>query len=154
MHTLYLHVVNQASFNTFVLDENHFTNLKIHLQDDFLVYGYFEGEQLIGFNTLIKNGNVMETYFLGYDPDFQREKMLYLNMLYDMVAFSLNKGFQQINFGRTALEIKSSVGAEAVPLFGFMQHQSGFVQKCIPKLFDFIDPEVSWQKRNPFKEIS
>jgi len=41
----------------------------------------------------------------------QKEKMLYLNMLYDMVCHSINKGFKQIIFARTALEIKSSVGA-------------------------------------------
>jgi hypothetical protein len=154
MHLLYMNVVNQASFNTFILDEHHFSELKNYLGEDFLVYGYFENEQLIGFNTLIKNGHVMETYFLGYDADFQREKMLYLNMLYDMVAFSINQGFQKINFGRTALEIKSSIGAEAVPLYGFMQHQSNYIQKCIPKLFGFIEPNVNWQKRNPFKDFS
>jgi hypothetical protein len=32
--------------------------------------------KLIGFNTLIKNGSVMDTYFLGYDDSIQREKML------------------------------------------------------------------------------
>jgi hypothetical protein len=29
----------------------------------------------------------MDTYFLGYDDSIQREKMLYLNMLYDMILF-------------------------------------------------------------------
>jgi predicted N-acyltransferase len=154
MHALYLNVVNQSDFNTFFLSENHFLEMKKHLKEDFLVYGYFENGELIGFNTLIKNGSVMETYFLGYDLAIQKEKMLYLNMLYDMVAYSINNGFEQINFGRTALEIKSSIGAEAVPLFGFMQHRSWIFQKSISKLFNFIEPKVAWQKRNPYKEIS
>jgi hypothetical protein len=37
----------------------------------------------------------MDTYFLGYD-DIQREKMLYLNMLYDMIAYSINKGLRKL----------------------------------------------------------
>jgi len=151
MSSLYMNVVNQSDFNTFFLSENHFLEMKRHLQNDFLVYGYFENDELIGFNTLIRNGVVMETYFLGYDLAIQKEKMLYLNMLYDMVAYSINNGFEQINFGRTALEIKSSIGAEAVLLYGFMQHHSFIFQKMISNIFGFIEPKVVWQKRNPFK---
>lgn len=151
MYNLYLNVVNQSDFNTFFLPENHFLAMKQHLQDDFLIYGYFDNEKLIGFNTLIKNGSIMETYFLGYDLTLQKDKMLYLNMLYDMVAYSINAGFEQVNFGRTALEIKSSIGAEAIPLFGFMQHQSTIIQSLMPYFFNFYEPKVAWQKRNPFK---
>ena len=151
MYELYLNVVNQSDFNTFFLPENHFSAMKRHLQDDFLIYGYFDNKKLIGFNTLIKNGSIMETYFLGYDLTLQKDKMLYLNMLYDMVAYSINNGFEQVNFGRTALEIKSSIGAEAVPLFGFMQHQSAIIQSLMPHFFNFYEPKVVWQKRNPFK---
>ena len=39
----------------------------------------------------------MDTYFLGYDESIQREKMLYLNMLYDMIAYSINKNFNEIS---------------------------------------------------------
>jgi hypothetical protein len=60
----------------------------------------------------------MDTYFLGYDDSIQREKMLYLNMLYDMIAYSINKGFKEIIFARTALEIKSSVGANQFKCMG------------------------------------
>jgi hypothetical protein len=48
--------------------------LKKVLKDNFLFYGYFLGEELIGFNTLIKNGSDIDTYFLGYDEKYQREK--------------------------------------------------------------------------------
>jgi hypothetical protein len=64
----------------------------------------------------------MNTYFLGYNESIQRNKMLYLNMLYDMIAYSINKNFKEIVFARTALEIKSSVGAKPQILYGFAQH--------------------------------
>ncbi|HSN47425.1 MAG TPA: GNAT family N-acetyltransferase, partial [Flavobacterium sp.] len=107
IYDLYHHVAKNAHFNTFFLPKNHFRTFKETLKDKFLFYGYFLDEKLIGFNTLIKNGEVMDTYFLGYDDSVQREKMLYLNMLYDMVAYSINKGFKEIIFARTALEIRA-----------------------------------------------
>ena len=53
--------------------------------------------------------------------------MLYLNMLYDMVAYSIKKQFKTIVFARTALEIKSSVGAKPVAMKGFIKSFGGDV---------------------------
>jgi hypothetical protein len=148
---LYLNVAKKAPFNTFFLNDDHFEIFKKALNDNFLFYGYFENETLIGFNTLIKNGNDIDTYFLGYDEKCQRERMLYLNMLYDMIAYSINKGFKRIVFARTALEIKSSVGANPEILHGFMRHNNRFINLLIPKLFQFFEPKIEWTERNPFK---
>ena len=151
IYDLYFHVAKNAPFNTFFLSRNHFRILKENLNDKFLFYGYFIDDKLIGFNTLIKNGTVMDTYFLGYDDSIQREKMLYLNMLYDMIAYSINKGFKEIIFSRTALEIKSSVGAKPIEMFGFMEHSNKQINKHVPKIFPKLEPEIVWQERNPFK---
>jgi predicted N-acyltransferase len=148
---LYMDVAKNAPFNTFYLPENHFGIFKKALKEKFLFYGYFNGETLIGFNTLIKNGNDIDTYFLGYDEKCQREKMLYLNMLYDMIGYSINKGFNRIVFARTALEIKSSVGAKPEKMYGLMQHSNWFINLFIGKLFRYFEPEMIWMERNPFK---
>jgi predicted N-acyltransferase len=151
IYELYLHVAKNAPFNTFFLPKNHFRIFKEIFKDKFLFYGYFIDDKLIGFNTLIKNGEVMDTYFLGYDESIQREKMLYLNMLYDMIAYSINKNFKEIIFARTALEIKSSVGAKPIKMYGLMTHNSRAVNAFLPKIFKYLEPETVWQQRNPFK---
>lgn len=151
IYALYHHVAQNAPFNTFFLPKNHFSELKKNLKDLFLFYGYFEEDKLIGFNTLIKNGNQMDTYFLGYDETIQREKMLYLNMLYDMIAYSINKGFKEIIFARTALEIKSSVGAKPEEMFGYIHHSNSIINSKMDKLFCYLEPKTEWQERNPFK---
>jgi predicted N-acyltransferase len=151
IYDLYFHVAKNAPFNTFFLQKNHFRVFKEIFRDKFLFYGYFIDEKLIGFNTLIKNGEVMDTYFLGYDESIQREKMLYLNMLYDMIAYSINKGFEEIVFARTALEIKSSVGAKPIKMYGIIAHSNEMVNPYMPKIFKYLEPETTWQERNPFK---
>ena len=94
----------------------------------------------------------MDTYFLGYDDNIQKEKMLYLNMLYDMLAYSINKGFKKIIFARTALEIKSSVGARPIKMFGLIEHSNSFLNKNMSRIFRYLEPETVWKERNPFKE--
>ena len=151
IYNLYEHVAKNAPFNTFFLAKNHFSVLKENLGSNFLLYGYFMDQKLVGFSTLIKNGAIMDTYFLGYDNEVQKEKMLYLNMLYDMVAYSINKGFKEIVFARTALEIKSSIGAKAVDMFGFIKHETAIIDSCIGRIFNFLEPKTEWKERNPFK---
>lgn len=151
IYELYFHVAKNAHFNTFFLAKNHFRVFKEILQDKFLFYGYFFDDKLIGFNTIIKNGEVMDTYFLGYDDSIQREKMLYLNMLYDMVAYSINKGFKEIIFARTALEIKSSIGAKPLKMYSFAKHSNPIADLAFEKVYCYLEPDVEWKERNPFK---
>lgn len=151
IYDLYLHVAEHAPFNTFYLPKNHFYVLKEKLKDDFMLYGYFIDGKLIGFNTLIKNGKSLDTYFLGYDEKIQKEKMLYLNMLYDMIACGISLKFKNIIFGRTALEIKSSVGAIDIPMFGFMRHSQPLINQFLGRIFNYLEPETTWKRRSPYK---
>lgn len=151
LYTLYYYVAKNAPFNTFFLAENHLTVFKEILKENFLVYGYFIDDKLIGFNTLIKNGAKLDTYFLGYDENVQREKMLYLNMLYDMIGYAIKKEFKEIIFARTALEIKSSVGAKPVKMIGYIKHSNRFLNKFMYKIFPYLEPKSIWQERNPYK---
>ncbi len=151
IYDLYFHVAKNAPFNTFFLAKNHFRVFKEKLKDKFLFYGYFENGKLIGFNTLIKNGKTLDTYFLGYDDAVQKEKMLYLNMLYDMIGYAINKQYDSIVFGRTALEIKSAVGAKPIKMFGLIEHSNRFVNSKMSIIFPYLEPEMIWKERNPFK---
>jgi hypothetical protein len=151
IHDLYMTVARNASFNTFHLPENHFEIFKQQLQDNFFFYGYFLNEELVGFSTLIRNGCDMDTYFLGYDDTIQKEKMLYLNMLYDMVGYAIKKHFKHVIFARSAMEIKSSVGARAEEVYGIIKHTNPLLNLFMAKLFPYFDPKIEWKERNPFK---
>lgn len=154
LQELYLHVASNAPFNTFYLPKQHFSVLKQKLLSDFMLVGYFLDEQLIGFKTMIRNGAVLDTYFLGYDDTIQKEKMLYLNMLYDMTSHAIHNGFSKIIFGRTALEIKSSIGAKPEEIIGLMKHSSKIINRFLPFFFNYLEPKTVWQERNPFQTSS
>lgn len=154
LQELYLHVASNAPFNTFYLPKHHFSVLKEKLQSAFLLIGYFMDDQLIGFKTMISNGEALDTYFLGYDDSIQKEKMLYLNMLYDMTSHAIHNGFSKIIFGRTALEIKSSIGAKPEEIIGLMKHSSKTINRFLPFFFNYLEPKTVWQERNPFQASS
>jgi hypothetical protein len=151
INELYHHVAKNAPFNTFFLAKNHFSTFKKQCGDGFKIFGYFLDEKLVGFHSVLLNDSVLETYFLGYDDQVQKDKMLYLNMLYNMTEFGITHNFKKIIFGRTALEIKSSIGATPVLMSGFIYHSNLLVNRFLGKIFKNLEPETIWQQRHPFK---
>lgn len=151
MNILYQNVAENAPFNTFFLTEKHFESMKQNLKENFKVFGYFFNEKLIGFYALILNNNDVDTYFLGYDKAIQKEKQIYLNMLFDMTEFGISNKFKRIVFGRTALEIKSTIGAEPVEIFGLIKHNNKAINPFMEKIFTSLNPKIEWIQRKPFK---
>jgi predicted N-acyltransferase len=151
IYELYYYVAKNAPFNTFFLSKNHFSTLKRQCDNQFQFFGYFLNEELVGFHTLLLNDETLETYFLGYNEQIQKENMLYLNMLYNMTEYGIENGFKRIIFGRTALEIKSSIGATPVQMSGFIYHNNKLINRFIGKIFKQLEPELHWQQRHPFK---
>ena len=151
IYDLYHYVAKNAPFNTFFLSKNHFSTLKGQCGNRFQIFGYFLNEELVGFHTLLLNDETLETYFLGYNDHIQKENMLYLNMLYNMTEYGIENEFKRIIFGRTALEIKSSIGATPVQMSGFIYHNNKLINRFIGKIFRNLEPELHWQQRHPFK---
>lgn len=151
MSVLYKNVAENAPFNTFFLEENHFERMKEHLGNNFKVFGYFSDQKLIGFYTLILNNDDVDTYFLGYDKEIQKENQIYLNMLLDMAGFAIDHQFKRILFGRTALEIKSTIGAEPVEIFGLIRHTYSAINPFMKNIFPSLSPKTEWIQRHPFK---
>lgn len=152
IYSLYKNVSNNASFNTFILPENHFLSLKENLLEDFRVFGYFLEDHLIGFYSLILNKDILETYFLGYDSEHQYTNQLYLNMLYDMASFAIDNKFKTIVYARTAMEIKSSVGASPKQMFIYLKLTNLIANTLLKQGFNLMNPKQEWKERNPFKK--
>lgn len=151
LHQLYLEVAKEADFNTFLLPEKHFYTLKKYLQENFKVFAYFENGKILSFYTLFLNYENINTYFLGYDKVHQKSRQIYLNMLLDMVDFSIIEKKKNIIFGRTALEIKSTIGAKPQKIFGIVKHQNIYLNLILKKLISNLNPSKPWIARQPFK---
>ncbi|WP_299883516.1 GNAT family N-acetyltransferase [uncultured Lacinutrix sp.] len=153
LYTLYKNVSDNARVNSFILNEKHFSYLKEHLQDNLKLFGYFLNNELIGFYTLILNNNMLETYFLGYDKVLQQKHKIYLNMLFDMAQFGIDNKYKTIVYARTAMEIKSSIGAKPKTMHIYMKHTNNFIANTVLKfIVKYLNPTREWVERHPFKE--
>ncbi len=151
IYALYKSIADKAGFNAFLLHPQYFTMLQQHLGSRYRLTGYYIEGQLVAFYTAIFNGKEMDAHFLGVDEAFNREHQVYLNILYDLVNLGIESNAEHIDFARTALEIKSSVGAVSKDLLCFFKHRNTLSSKVIQLVFDSLNPKEEWQPRQPFK---
>lgn len=152
IYRLYRDIANNAGFNMVDLNEHYLAALQRDLGEHFQMFAYYLEGKLVAFYTIIKNHDELEAHFLGYEKALNHDYQLYLNILYDMVRIGLEKACHRIVFARTALEIKSSVGAVAHDLYCYLRHQNSVANKFAPMILDYLKPVESWQPRHPFKE--
>lgn len=148
---LYKNVSDNARVNSFILCAQHFSDLKAMLRENFKVFGYFKAETLVGFFTLIINTKTVETYFLGYNQELQYKHQMYLNMLYDMAQFGIENNFKSIVYARTAMEIKSSIGAKPQTMHIYMKHTNFVANAMLKFIVKYLNPVTEWEERHPFK---
>ncbi len=151
MYALYREIANNAGFNMVDLNEQYLPALKQDLPAHFRLFGYYLDNRLVAFFTTIQNGKELEAHFLGYDKEINHDYQLYLNVLYDIVRLGIESGCHTVVFARTALEIKSSVGAEAHDLYCYLRHQNQLMNKFSGTILDYLKPVEEWMPRHPFK---
>lgn len=82
--------------------------------DDFHVFGYRTNGQWVGFITALHEGDTLYALHMGFEPEFAREAQFYQRSMMDVVALGIQLGAARVNMGRTATEIKSTLGARPV----------------------------------------
>ncbi len=151
LQQLYEAVIVESDFLLFKLDFSYFIRLKESLGEKFQVLGYFLNGQLVGFVNLLENFDELDAHFIGFKQELNSSHQLYLNMLLDMIEYGINSGAKSIHFARTALEIKSSVGAIPEDLFIYARHRCLFPHLLMKPLFGLFNPSSNWTPRNAIK---
>ena len=153
IHEMYLGVANNSDFNSAELHEDYFLELKRAFPEAFQLTGYFVEEELIGYYTTIKNCEELEAHFLGFDYEKNRIYQTYLNILFDITQDGIAANVKKIVFARTALEIKSSIGAEPEEMYFYARHRSKFSNRLLQSMVEFLQPKSpEWIQRRPFKK--
>jgi hypothetical protein len=57
---------------------------------------------------------------------------------------------KMIHFGRTAPEVKSTIGARQFPMFGFLKHRNSFINGIMQLFTANLKPR-EYVLRSPFK---
>lgn len=147
-------VLEESDFRIVHFDVDYLIEVKMNLHDFFKIRGFYVGDQLLGFMTYFITKDKMLAHFTGFDTERNKKLDLYLNMLIDLISQAISFKVVELDFSRTALEIKSSVGAEPVPMTNFLWHYHCAKHRLLPKLFRSLYSPEEWVQRRPFRNNS
>lgn len=151
LFNLYNMVISRAEFKLASLTKDFFRLQKQLMGDNYRVYAYFKGEEIVGFISLFMFGKKMEVHYTGMNKDITRQINLYQHMLYDMIEFGIDNHAEKLHFGRTAPEIKSTVGAVPTAMYGYVKHFNPVFNYLLVRTFTARLKPRKYIIREPFK---
>ncbi|WP_298509435.1 hypothetical protein [uncultured Kordia sp.] len=151
LQALYENTIANANFNAQVLDLDTYMLLKKTYGDQFIVKGYFLNDQLVGFLSAMRNGHNLDAHFIGLNYALNKDYSIYPRILNDYVRLGILFGSKRINLGRTASEIKSTLGAKPQDLTCYMRHKRPFINSLMKPFLKNIKIK-SFKEHAPFKK--
>ena len=150
MTELYKRVASKADFNLGEFNLATYKDLKEKLGDAYILKSYWLENKMIGFMSGMINKNELDAHFVGIDYELNRPYAIYQRMLYDYIQIAITKKLTTLNFGRTASEIKSSVGANPEHLTVYIRHKKSITNKFLRLFLLKIQP-TEFNQKFPFK---
>ena len=150
LQALYQNTITNASFNAQVLNLNTYIHLRASFKDDFIVKAYFLENKLVGFLTALVNKNALDAHFIGLDYELNKSHAIYPRILNDYIRIGIQKQVTSINLGRTASEIKTTIGANPLQLSCYIKHKNPFLNSLIKPFFRRIKIK-EFKQHSPFK---
>jgi predicted N-acyltransferase len=150
MHGLYLQVHGEAKVRLATLPPSWFPTLAVALGKDFRCIAAFRGEQMLGFVTLIRDGETAVGYYIGFDRPANAEAPIYFRLLEALIDGAIQLGCRRLSLGRTALEPKARLGAKPVPLRVWIRHRVPVMNLVVRNLLRLVSHDEA-PERSPFK---
>jgi hypothetical protein len=134
-----------------VLHIDFFEQMKLLYEENCIIIGYYKNEELVSFACLFKvDKSTLHVHYIGLNYEINKEYKLYNRMLLDFVRFAIENEKSYIHFGRTATEIKTTIGAKPIPLHAYLKMSNPVVNSTLPYLLKRIKT-AEFVARNPFK---
>jgi hypothetical protein len=109
-------------------------------------------DEIVGFISGIVNNGSLDAHFVGIDYQLNKSHAIYQRMLYTYVEIAIEKKLKTVNFGRTASEIKSSVGAVPQDLTMYLRHKKTIKNRILKLFLQRVQP-TAFQQKFPFKNV-
>lgn len=149
---LYSSVADNSSFNLVNFNSQTYKDFITNFNQDYILQTYWLADKMVGFISGLINENSLDAHFVGIDYNVNKQYAIYQRMLYDYVAIGIQKNLETINFGRTASEIKSSIGAVPEELTMYVRHKKTIPNKLLKLFLQKIEP-IPFKQKQPFKQI-
>lgn len=150
LQQLYQNTIDNANFNAQVLNLDTYIKLRATYHEDFIVKAYFLNDKLVGFLSALANNHHLDAHFIGLDYSLNKTHAIYPRILNDYIRIGIEKKVNYINLGRTASEIKTTVGAEPVELTCYIKIKRPFINKLLMPFIKNVQIK-DFKQHHPFK---
>lgn len=150
IYNLYKEVALNADFNISYLGETYFTLVKKAIPDKFFIHGYYFEDNLIGFVSYFMEDKQIHIHYMGMDYAIHAQFKLYNRMLTDFVKIAIENQVEMVDFGRTATEIKSTLGATPQRIFTFIKFSNKLLNLFLTRILRNFEIQP-YTLRNPFR---
>jgi hypothetical protein len=151
MERLYQEVVDTSDFKLATFRLQHVQYLMHQMPESFWIDGFWLEDKLLSFISFYQHNGQIVAGMMGMDREAQKQYDLYLNVLLLVARRGIEHGARQSVFGRTAMEIKSSVGATPHDMYLYTRHVSVWKNRIIMPMVKLLSRNEPWKQRNPFK---
>lgn len=153
LHELYAEVASRASIRLASLSDRFFPELAKRMGPErFAVVTAKQDERIIGFVTVIRDGETAVGYYLGVDYEANADLPVYHRLLFAVIEQAMRWGCRQISFGRTALDAKARLGCVAHPTYIWVRHRVPILNLAVRQILRTV-PHAEPPERNPFRSL-
>jgi hypothetical protein len=150
INILYANVQQKSPIRIVKTDVNYLLSLSKHLGDNFVFKAIYKNEIMICFLCGFYDKNHFEAHHIGINYQYNKQHALYHNILFEFIDLGISLKRNEISFGRTAMEMKTTVGAIPADYHAFIRLHNrvlnSIIRPFIPK-----KAETNWTPRSPFK---
>tara|TARA_B110000444_G_scaffold248062_1_gene271486 strand:+ start:1644 stop:2858 length:1215 start_codon:yes stop_codon:yes gene_type:complete len=147
LHALYTQVYDRAGFKLGRLYPEDIVELKRQWGDNFPVIAYYLDDELVGFQCGITTKSCTEAFFVGFSIEENKIHSIYQRMLLEFIIQAISTRSKRISLGRTALDIKSSIGACPKRLVCHMRADRPLVHALTKVIARASSPKIPQLKR-------
>jgi hypothetical protein len=150
LHELYEAVHEKADFRLGKLELDVLDEVLRVNWPDLEIRAYLLNGTCVGFLTAVICGDRCEAHVVGLDYTFNREHGIYQRMLYDYVQIAIERRCAHLVYGRTAAEIKSTIGAFPVDLTVLIRHARSISNTLLALILNYVKPSA-FPQRQPYR---
>lgn len=151
LYELYRGVADRADVRLAGIPPGFFARLASSLGPDrFATIAASRGQEILGFVTVVRDGDTAVGYYLGVDYDANAELPVYHRLLFAVIEQAIAWKCRRVSFGRTALDAKARLGCQPEPTFVWIRHRVPVLNLAVRQLLRAV-PHTEPPERNPFK---
>ena len=150
LEELFYNVMERADYRFAALNGGTLLVLKKSMNEQFKLFSYELDGEIVGFGTAFVNDGHLDANFVGLDYAVNRQLSVYQRILVDFIHFGIEHNLYSVRYGRTAEEIKSTLGAEPVHMKLYGKHRNSITNQLIKPILNHVRAR-EFKMRKPYK---